>query len=307
MIRGGVGTDYGDESWWTFGKLGLFVTGINWDQVVTETETIQAMYCWDLLELYCADATWVPDSSAVNAAGLGSGDTKAAAGRSDGAMLVYFPSSRTGMTVNTLLVAGNGNVRLRWFDPTLNTYSTIALSEAQVAARSVSFPATVHQDGSTDWILVVDSPQLAIDDATHATFDSGPLTLAAFTGGTTLVVAPAAHTTVDSGPLTLAGFPPAIPADAFHNVTDSGPIVLTTAGVVTIVVANSSHVSTSSIIPLTVGAVTLTVAPASQAVTSTVINFAASGLPSHSTVSGDVSVDRTPPSFNVVVNTQFGD
>jgi Protein of unknown function (DUF4038)/Putative collagen-binding domain of a collagenase len=306
VIRGGVGTNYGDEGWWTFGKLGLFVTSYTWDQVVNRQETLEASYAWDLLEQYCADPTWVPDNAVVSAAGLGSGDTKAGAGRSDGAILVYFPSSRAGITVNTTLIAGTGNVRLRWFDPFTNTYNTIAASEAQTAARAVTYPATIHPDAGRDFILVVDEPQLVVNDSFHAVTDSGPLTLVAFSGGTDLVVNNAAHALTDQGPLALVNNPPVAPANANHGHTADN-VVLTTAGVVTIVVADCNHTMTSTIVALNLGPVALVVDNSFHGLSSTTINFQASNLPSHSTVTGDVTVIRTPPVINVTVVTQFGD
>ena len=304
VIRGGIGTNYGDESWWTFGKLGLFVTGISWDQVVNQPETIQAMYCWDLLEAHCADPTWVPDSTIVNAAGLLFGDTKAAAGRGDRAMLVYFPSARTGITVNTSLMAGTGNVRLRWFDPTANTFSTIAASEAQTPVRALTYPATTHTDGSTDFILVVDEPNLVVNNSAH-TVTSDNVTLTAFVGGTNLTVDNGVHAH-SATTITLVANPPAVPDDAFHGHTASN-VVLVTAGVVTIIVADCAHTMTSTIVPLTVGPVTLTVQNAAHTHIATTVNFASGPLPSHSTVTGDVTVIRAAPEISVVVISQFGD
>ena len=46
-------------------------------------------------------------------------------------------------------------MRLRWFDPTTGTYVDISDSEAQRTNRSVSYPSA-HQDGTSDWVLVVD-------------------------------------------------------------------------------------------------------------------------------------------------------
>ena len=69
---------------------------------------------------------------------------------------MYFPSSRS-ISINTTVLAADGNVRLRWYDPTAGTYSTIAAAEAKTASRSVNYPAN-HGDGTSDWVLVVDMP-----------------------------------------------------------------------------------------------------------------------------------------------------
>lgn len=156
FLEGGCLINYGNEAWWQFGLDGPVPTdeGIAWTDVAAHVHTVEAQYCWDLLDLYVADTTWAPTSSFVTT-GEGTGDTKAAVGASNTAALAYFPNSRT-TVVDTTIIAGTGNVRLRWYDPTAGTFSTIAASEAQQSGRSVSFPSN-HGDGTSDFVLVVDS------------------------------------------------------------------------------------------------------------------------------------------------------
>ena len=151
-IEGGCGINYGDEAFWPFSYGGTFVGGgTPWVPVLTSTETTQAGYCWSFVQTHCRETSFAPSNWVTT--GMGSGDTKAAAGNSDTVALAYFPNSRT-IVVDTTVIAGTGNVRLRWFDPTNNTYTVISLSEAQNASRSVTHPGN-NSVGLQDWILVV--------------------------------------------------------------------------------------------------------------------------------------------------------
>jgi hypothetical protein len=154
FIRGGVGINFGHEKWWPFGKTGIYDGGSGWLIILTQAPQIQAGHAWSILDEYVAATTWVPDNGSFLKTGLGSGDTKAASGYSATSALVYFPSRRA-VIVNTTVIAGTGNIRLRWYDPTAGTYTTISASEAETARRSVSYPSA-HSDGTNDWVLVVE-------------------------------------------------------------------------------------------------------------------------------------------------------
>lgn len=154
FIRGAVAINYGDEDWWGFDDEGLYErTSFSWTQVPTVTESVQAGYAWDIVDAYMWDATWAPVSTLVTT-GLGTGDTKAAQGASSTAAVAYFPSSRT-VQVDTTIITGTANVRLRWYDPTAGTFTSITASEAQQTGRAVTYPSA-HADTSNDWVLVVD-------------------------------------------------------------------------------------------------------------------------------------------------------
>ncbi|HSB86408.1 MAG TPA: DUF4038 domain-containing protein, partial [Ilumatobacteraceae bacterium] len=161
FIRGGIGINYGHEDWWSFDYSDLFdAPGTNsWTEVPTEPELYDAEHAWALLDTYRSDATWAPDAGSFLKTGVGSGDTKAASGYSNTAALVYFPSSRT-IVVDTTVLAGTDNVRLRWFDPTDGTYDVIANSEAQSASRSIAYPGN-NAAGQGDWVLVIDTANTA--------------------------------------------------------------------------------------------------------------------------------------------------
>ena len=192
FLRGGIGINFGHEDWWTFGATGLYTDGIAWTAVMDSLVVVEASYAWTLLDLYVADTTWAPsaDGGFLNT-GVGSGDTKAAVGLSDTAALVYFPNTRASIEVDTTLLSGTNNVRLRWYDPTAGTYTTIAASEAQSATRSITYPTTnSNSSGADDWVLVVDltSSSNATVAATSftATTTFGSRTLSAGTTITTI-------------------------------------------------------------------------------------------------------------------------
>ena len=154
FLEGGSLINYGHEDWWRFGLSGLYSEGLTWQQVQGHSHTVQQSYAWKLLDEFVADLTWAPDDGSFLTTGTGSGDTKAAAGRSDTAAVAYFPSSRD-VVVDTTVIAGSNPVRLRWFDPTTSSYVDISDSETQRTDRSVSSPSA-RQDGTSDWVLVVD-------------------------------------------------------------------------------------------------------------------------------------------------------
>jgi hypothetical protein len=156
FLEGGVFINYGDEDWWTFGAQGVVdsTEDLRWQQVPEHIHTMQQQYLFGLLDQYVAVPTWVPDDGSFLSKGTGSGGTKAAAGRSDKAAIAYVPSERD-VVVNTTAISGTDAVRLRWYDPTTGTYTTIAASETKQQNRSVTYPAK-HPDGTSDWVLVVD-------------------------------------------------------------------------------------------------------------------------------------------------------
>ena len=155
FLEGGSLINYGHEDWWPFGLTGLYSEGLTWQGVRGHVHTLQQSYVWSLLDQFVVDTGWVPDGSFV-VAGTGGGDTKAAAGRSGRAALAYFPSSRS-VVVDTTVLAGAAEVRLRWYDPTSGAYSAISTSEPPEANRTVAYPPA-HPDGTTDWVLVIDLP-----------------------------------------------------------------------------------------------------------------------------------------------------
>lgn len=229
FIEGGVYINYGHEDWWPFGANGIFTEGIAWTDVQTHDHTIQQSYIWDLIDTYCADTNWDRHTGFVTT-GEGSGDTKAAAGSSGTAALAYFPNNRT-IQVDTTIINGTSNVRLRWFDPTDGTYSTIAASEAQQTGRSVTLPSA-RGDGTRDFVLVVDALNdvtgtVAVTLAPFTSDASGTSTPPSFTG--TVAVSLAAFTSSASATSTPPSFTGTV-AVTLDNFTSSGTGAFTPAG-----------------------------------------------------------------------------
>jgi hypothetical protein len=152
FLEGGSLINYGHEDWWPFGRGGLYSEHLSWPQVRGHSHTVQQSYAWRLLNRFVADRSWVPDNQSFLTIGTGSGDTKAAVGRSATAAVAYFPSTRS-VVVNTSVISGTKPVRLRWYNPVTGRYRTISTSEAQRTTRPVSYP---DRDGANDWVLVVD-------------------------------------------------------------------------------------------------------------------------------------------------------
>lgn len=154
FLEGGCLVQYGHEDWWPFGLSGLFSEGLTWQQVPTHSHTIHQKYCWDLCDTYVADVNWGPEAGTFVTTGTGTTTSKCAAGNSNLAAIAYFPNSRT-IAVDTTILAGAGNVRLRWMDPTTGVFTIIASSEAQQTGRSVTYPGN-NAAGDGDQVLVVD-------------------------------------------------------------------------------------------------------------------------------------------------------
>jgi Putative collagen-binding domain of a collagenase/Protein of unknown function (DUF4038) len=152
FLEGGSLINYGHEDWWSFGRTGLYSEGLGWRQVQRHFHTVQQSRAWRLLDRFVARRRWVPDNRSFLRTGTGSGDTKAAAGRSPTAAIAYFPSARS-VVVNTRVIAGTKRVRLRWYNPITGRYRVVSTSEAQRTNRKVRYP---HRDGANDWVLVAD-------------------------------------------------------------------------------------------------------------------------------------------------------
>lgn len=173
FIMGFCGINYGDEDWWPFDLQGLFerTPQIDWSDVRAQPESIEASYCWSIVDKYCKELTWAQSASFITT-GQGSGDSKAAQGASDVAAMAYFPTSRTIVVDTTILDLVS--VRLRWFDPTDNSYTNISSSEAPNASRSVTHPGSAsNSSGDSDWLLIADQPLPPEGEATGAIGWSG--------------------------------------------------------------------------------------------------------------------------------------
>lgn len=154
IIEGFVGRNSGHEDWWSFGAPDVgWTNGDTWPTAMACVQIGWYTAGWPIWDL-CNTPGWAPTLSFITT-GQGSGDTIAAQGTDGAKAIAFFPTSRS-VTVDTTIIAGTGNVRLRWFDPMTGGYATIAASEAQNAARSISYPAN-HGDGSSDYVLVVES------------------------------------------------------------------------------------------------------------------------------------------------------
>lgn len=154
FLRGGIGINFGHEKWWPFGVHGIYDGGPGWLAILNEAPLLHAKYAWFLIDKHVTDASWRRDEGNFVRAGIGEGEVKAASGYSGSAAIAYFPNSRP-VTVDTTVLAGAASVKLSWYDPTTGTYTTISESEPATVNRSIVIPGA-HQDGSDDWILLVE-------------------------------------------------------------------------------------------------------------------------------------------------------
>lgn len=164
MLRDSFGINFGIEQFCSCGHPTAHVatSDEDWlDLLVDLAGVTHASICWTLIDQYLHDDTWAPttDGTFVTT-GTGSGDTKAAVGKSDTAAIAYFPNSRT-IAIDTTVLAGTEFVRLRWYDPTDGSFTVITQGEAQQSGRSVTHPGNgSNAAGGNDWVLVVDDSQV---------------------------------------------------------------------------------------------------------------------------------------------------
>ena len=152
-IEGFQLVNWGHEDLWPFGKTGLFTEGLTYTQVLTHSSTQDAGRIFQMLLPHIKVSTWAPSTTFVTA-GESTLSNRAAQGASGVSACAMFPNSRA-ITIDTTILNGTNNVRLRWFDPTNGAYTTIAASEAQQTGRSVTHPGS-NNAGGTDWILVAE-------------------------------------------------------------------------------------------------------------------------------------------------------
>jgi hypothetical protein len=244
FLEGFSGINWGHERWWCFDLLGLFPSAVpsDWHDVPDALEVVEASYAWKIVDLFTLDPTWSPTSSFVTT-GEGTSTSKAAIGAANHAAVAYFPNNRT-IVVDTTIIAGTANVRLRWYDPTAGTFSTIAASEAQNASRSVTMPAA-RGDGTRDFVLVVDDwneGPVAVTLGSFTSSASGTVsppgvtgtvarTLGNFTPAASGTVTPPSFTGTSAA--TLGSFTPAASGAIGENGTSSttlGSFVSSTSG-----------------------------------------------------------------------------
>jgi hypothetical protein len=326
FIEGGCLINFGHEDYWHFDADGLFTDGVAWEDVMDVSEVIEASYCWGLVDQYMKTSAWAPTSLFVTTGETNAGDDvqKAAQGTDGTTAIAYFPTNRT-VAVDTTILTGTRNVRLRWFDPVLNTYSTIAASEAQQSGRSVTIPAA-RGDGSRDFVLVaeldpnatatpsvvtatasVPSPTASASVTVTATVvtatasvlaptvTTGATATATVVTATASVLAPALSTgvTVTATVVTATAAVVAPSISAGGSATASPSVVTAAASVLAPTVAVGVTV-TATVVTATASVVAPTVSTASDATATPAVVTATASVPSPSiSAGGSASVTAT--------------
>ncbi len=158
MLTGGKGQIYGN------GYTCEFMSG--WKFYV-DTVGVTQLEIW---HKFFSALPWqdiVPDEDhAVLTAGLGTlGDMQTRVSKSDYATaaktpdgsygIAYMPTART-ITIN--MASLKAPARAKWFDPTNGTYTAIAGSPfSNQGARQFTPPGNSHNDGESDWVLLLDA------------------------------------------------------------------------------------------------------------------------------------------------------
>jgi hypothetical protein len=154
MTSGATGQMYGCDVIWAFGN--------GWQQYLNTPGVTQLTYMAGLFN----SVQWynlVPDQNhTVVTAGYGTPSSTnypiddnyvTTAATPDGTLAItYLPAGQT-ITVN--LASFSGAVTARWFDPTNNTYTTLAGSPFANSGTVQVTPAGNNAQGTKDWVLIL--------------------------------------------------------------------------------------------------------------------------------------------------------
>lgn len=162
MLSGGTGQLYGN------GYTCIFMSG--WKSYVDTVGVTQLMF-WHGLFSSLPWQDLVPDQDhMVVTAGFGTpGDFQTRPSKSDfctasktpdgSYLLAYMPTARE-ITVNMGSLKGPASAK--WFDPTNGTYTTISGGPfANAGTRQFAPPGNSHDDGASDWVLLLDASHSA--------------------------------------------------------------------------------------------------------------------------------------------------
>jgi hypothetical protein len=222
-IEGALGINNGHEDWWTFGAAGVgFTAGDTWTTAMNNVMVQDFQRGWPIWDL-CNSIGWEATTTFVTT-GAGTTGSTAAQGADADTAIAYFSTSRT-VTVNTALLAGTGNVKIRWYDPTTGAFTTVTASEGQTASRPVTYPSLSRSDGTTDMVLVVENLER------------------------TLVVSNTSHGHTTSSPTLISGV--TVDVDSAVHAHSAQDVTLTAALPTTVLVADTAHAHAAADVTLT--------------------------------------------------------
>lgn len=164
MLSGGIGVTSSEANMWPLGcTAGGAFTGTAAQVLATYLTTPgQYMRIWafNLIRPFYIQSPLVPktDTSLVSTS-LGTSGTATRlcpALAANGKFALIWNNSGSGMTV-VLSALTKTNLRVRWFDPSSNTYVTPAEGGAftNTGSQAFAFPGT-NSTGDSDWVLVID-------------------------------------------------------------------------------------------------------------------------------------------------------
>jgi hypothetical protein len=273
FCAGASASIFGNNPRWHFesGKE-LYAFSGTWQNSLTNTTyndgSVEVGYFADFL---AAVATWAGTARDSTSTFLTAGTGFARFSTTVG---IAYSTAASSITLDTTELSGTGNVRIRRYDPTAGTFTTVAASEAQSASRSVTYPGT-NTTGGTDWVYVVDLTDGQTISPTGPTVSVTPGTpaieLAVSPTGVTVSVTPG--TPAISMTVSLTGttvtVTPGTPAIALA-VTPTGATVSVTPGTPALALAISP---TGATVTVTAGSLAfsgdLAIAPTGASVTVT--------------------------------------
>lgn len=154
LMAGASGAFFGNNPRWHF-ESGKEIYGFSgtWQNSLTNTTyndgTVHASYLASFLGSVSGVLTSTPDTT----------DTFLVSGtgwaRFSGSVGLVYQTAAASITIDTTELTGTGNVRIRRYDPTDGSFTTVAASEAQNATRAISHPGT-NANGDNDYVYVVD-------------------------------------------------------------------------------------------------------------------------------------------------------
>ena len=154
LMAGASASIFGNSPRWHFGTSGAFGGTSTWENSLTSaTYNIGTRHLGHLADFLAANPAVLssaPDTTnTFRTAGTG-----AFARFNTTVGVVYAPGTGS-ITLDTTEMSGTAAVKIRRFDPTDGSYTTVAASESQNSGRVVTYPGT-NSAGDTDWVYIIE-------------------------------------------------------------------------------------------------------------------------------------------------------
>jgi hypothetical protein len=313
QLAGMVGHVYGNDPRWYFGDTwGGPYGGGTWQESLShpagdrDVGTLHFAYFASFWR-FNTFPWWelVPDTTdTFLTAGEGSGETQAAAafGATSGYAVVYAPSN-VSITLDLTELDVTSNVRIRRYDPTAGTYTTVG-TYATTGSQSITHPGN-NTWGHTDWVYLVEPAPAAPTVVTAAVVIPSPAVSIPVAVSATVVTASVSvpAPTVTGGSIaspTVVTAAVVVPSPTVAAAAVAAPTVVTAAVSVPTPTVSGAATATPVVVTAAVVVPSPSVSAASGSTATPTVVTAAVEVPS-ATVAGAAAVSPTVVTVTVDV------